>query len=77
MERSCTVNLLTQKQTLSWKGVALCGKELHCKPCYTKTNTFMESSCTVKQKTNTFMERSCTVNLLTQKQTLSWKGVAL
>ena len=39
MEKSCTVNLLTQKQTLSWK-------ELHCKP-YTKTNTFMERSCTV------------------------------
>ena len=73
MERSCTVNLVTQKQTLSWKGVALYiflhkykhfdGKDLHCKPCYTKTNTFME--------------RSCTVNLPTQKQTLSWKGVAL
>ena len=56
MERSCTVNPFTQKQTLH-------GKELHCKPCYTKINTFME--------------RSCTVNLLTQKQTLSWKGVAL
>ena len=55
MEKSCTVKL-TQKQTLSWK-------ELHCKPSYTKTNTFME--------------RSCTVNLLTQKQTFSWKGVAL
>ena len=37
------------------------GKELHCKPCHTKTNTFME--------------RSCTVNRLTQKQILSWKGV--
>ena len=42
MERSCTVNLFTQKQTLSWKRVAL----LHCK-AYTKTNTFMEKSCTV------------------------------
>ena len=40
------------------------GKELHCKHFIT-------------QKTNTFMERSCTVNLVTQKQTLSWKGVAL
>ena len=30
MEKSCTVNLLTQKQTLSWKGVALA--KLHCKP---------------------------------------------
>ena len=39
MEKRCTVNLLTQKQTLS-------------------------------------MEKSCTVNL-TQKQTLSWKRVAL
>ena len=39
------------------------GNELHCKPSYTKINTFME--------------RSCTVNLLTQKQTFSWKGVAL
>ena len=38
-------------------------KELHYKHSYTQTNTFME--------------RSCTVNLLTQKQTLSWKGVAL
>ena len=73
MERSCTVNLVTQKQTLPWKGVALYillhknkhfhVKELHCKSSY--------------KKTNTFIERSCTVNLVTQKQTLSWKGVAL
>ena len=73
MEKRCTGNLPTQKQTLSWKRVALetflhknkhfHGKELHCKPSYTKTNTFME--------------RSCTVSLVTQKQTLSWKGVAL
>ena len=69
MERSCTVNL-TQKQTLLEKSCTVKhknkhfhGKELHCKPSYTKINTFME--------------RSCTVNLLTQKQTLSWKGVAL
>ena len=68
MERSCTVNFLHKNKHFH-------GKELHCKPCYTKTNTFMERSCTVK--TNTFMERSCTVNLVTQKQTLSWKGVAL
>ena len=39
------------------------GKELHCKSSYTKINTFME--------------RSCTLNIVTQKQTLSWKGVAL
>ena len=63
MERSCTVNLLTQKQTLSWKNCKhFHGKELHCKSSYTKTNTLMEKSCTVN---------------LTQKQTLSWKGVAL
>ena len=38
----------------------------------------MEKRCTGNSytKTNTFMEKSCTVNL-TQKQTLSWKGVAL
>ena len=63
MERSCTVSRVTQKQTLSWKGVALKtflhtnkhfdGKELHCKPSHAPTNTFME--------------RSCTVNLPTQK----------
>ena len=73
MEGSCTVNLVTQKQHFQ-------GKELHYKPCYTKTNIFMERSCTVNLvtlKTNTFMERSCNVNLLTQLQTLSWKGVAL
>ena len=56
MERSCTVNLVTQKQHFH-------GKDLHCKPCYTKTITFME--------------RSCTVNLVSQKQPISWKGVAL
>ena len=61
MERSCTVSLRTQKH--------FHGKELHCYfhgkelPCFTKTNTFME--------------RSCAVNLLAQKYTLSWKGVAL
>ena len=72
MERSCTVNLVYTKTntfmerscTVNFlhKNKHFNGKELHCKP-YTKTNTFME--------------RSCTVNLLTQKQTLSWKGVAL
>ena len=48
-------------------------------PSYTKTNTFngKELHCKPYTKTNTFMEKSCTVNLLTQKQTLSWKGVAL
>ena len=55
MERSCTVNLLTKNKHFH-------GKELHCKPSYTKTNTLMEKSCTVN---------------LTQKQTLSWKRVAL
>ena len=55
MARSCTVSLRTQKH--------FHGKELHCKPYFTKTNTFME--------------RSCAVNLLAQKQTLSWKVVAL
>ena len=59
MEKSCTVNLSLHKN----KNKHFHGKELHCKSSYTKTNTFME--------------RSCTVNLLTQKQTLSWKGVAL
>ena len=71
MEGSCTVNLVTQKQHFHGKELHLNlltqnkhfhVKELHCKSCYTKTNTFME--------------RSCTVNL-TQKRKLSWKGVAL
>ena len=81
MESSCTVNT----KTFLHKNKYFHGKELHCKPSYTKINTLIERSCTVNltQKhfhgkigtvsrvTNTFMERSCTVNLLTQKQTLS------
>ena len=40
----------------------------------------MERSCTVNLvtlKTNTFIERICTVRRVAQKQTLSWKVVAL
>ena len=40
MERSCTVNLVTQKQHFH-------GKELHCKSFNTKINPLMEGSCTV------------------------------
>ena len=73
MERSYYKQL--QKQT------HFHGKELHCNiSSYTKINTFIVKELHCKssyKKTNTFMERSCTVNLVTQKQTLSWKGVAL
>ena len=85
MERSCTVNFTFMESLhCKHKNKHFHGKELHCKPCFTKTNTFMERSCTVKElhcksytKINTFMERSCTLNIVTQKQILSWKGVAL
>ena len=90
MESSCTVCRVTQKRTLSWKVVPLQtfshknkhfhGKELHCNSSYTKINTLMERSCTVNLvtlKTNTFIERICTIRRVAQKQTLSWKVVAL
>ena len=76
MERSCTVSRVTQKQSLSWKvhknkNKYFHGKELHCKPSYTKINTLIDGKelhCKpCYTKTNTFVERSCTVNLLTQK----------